>query len=93
MTDGRPDAGERNEGDFDQGSYRLRGDQVRPTFVYSADSGWRTDSTDAPAGCVIDGQDSELALFMLGRRPAGSSTLTASDSALLAEFKRYLPGP
>jgi hypothetical protein len=50
----------------------------------------------APAGpkaCQISGDDSPVALFIMGRISAAHPGLTVSDPAAAGHFKRYFPGP
>jgi uncharacterized protein (TIGR03083 family) len=62
--------------------------------MYSTESGW--EQGDAPAGapvCEVSGDDSSVALYLLGRIPADHPTLKTTDPALAGKLKAYFPGP
>jgi uncharacterized protein (TIGR03083 family) len=46
-----------------------------------------------PDACQIRGDDSDVALFIMGRINATHPRLTVSDLAAADQFKRYFPGP
>jgi len=46
-----------------------------------------------PGACQIRGDDSPVALFIMGRIGAGHPSLAVSDPAAARQFKRYFPGP
>lgn len=46
-----------------------------------------------PAACHISGDDSPVALFIMGRISATHPDLTVSDLAAASQFKRFFPGP
>jgi uncharacterized protein (TIGR03083 family) len=74
-------------------TYALVGETVQVGFAYSA-QGWSTGDVDPRATCCIIGHDSDLALFMLGRRrPDVASLAIVGDPATAEAFKKYLPGP
>jgi hypothetical protein len=43
--------------------------------------------------CRIEGDDSAIALFAMGRIVAGDARLRVSDPARAAHFKAWFPGP
>ena len=46
-----------------------------------------------PDACQIRGDDSAVALFIMGRINATHPSLSVSDAAAAGQFKRYFPGP
>lgn len=78
-------------GPDDADAVRLESPTHGLTLRRSAE-GWAAD--DDPAPTVIRGTASELVLFALGRRPAGSGALTVDGtSSVLERFKVLFPGP
>jgi uncharacterized protein (TIGR03083 family) len=51
------------------------------------------DGSPAPVTCEISGDQSSLALFIMGRIDAGHPALTVSSPDAARAFKRYFPGP
>jgi uncharacterized protein (TIGR03083 family) len=51
------------------------------------------EALDAPDTCQIRGDDSPVALFIMGRIGTDHPDLTVSDLAVARRFKRYFPGP
>jgi uncharacterized protein (TIGR03083 family) len=47
----------------------------------------------AAVTCEIAGDDSSLALFIMGRIDAGHADLAVSDADAAAQFKQFFPGP
>jgi uncharacterized protein (TIGR03083 family) len=75
-------------------SFRL----VAPTarfLVSHADGAWSVAADDgqATATCEISGDDSSVALFVMGRIGADHPSLTVSDLGAARTFKQYFPGP
>ena len=73
--------------------YELLGDRIDRTLTWTGDA-WTTDTAlDVPT-TRITADDAALALFLCGRIPATSDTLTITgDRAAAARFKTYVPGP
>jgi uncharacterized protein (TIGR03083 family) len=58
------------------------------------DGEWRTSTDPSVPTCVIEGDDSSIALFVFGRIPADHPSLRVSgERALARRFKAYFPGP
>lgn len=75
-------------------SYALHGQQIRAEFAFSPETGWRLAERSEAASCRIAGTDSDLALFMLGRKPAdGPRLVIEGDQQAALLFKTFLPGP
>jgi len=75
-------------------SFRLVTPGVRFLASYCGDA-WSVvpDDGHAPATCVISGDSSAVALFVMGRISAGHPSLTVSDPSTARTFKQYFPGP
>lgn len=75
-------------------SFRLAAPSARYLLSYAAD-GWSfaPDDGQAAATCEISGDDSPVALFVMGRIGADHPSLTVSDLAAAGTFKQYFPGP
>src|SRR5450631_3780403 len=75
-------------------SFRLAAPSARYLLSYAAD-GWSfaPDDGQAAATCEISGDDSPVALFVMGRISADHPSLTVSDLAAAGTFKQYFPGP
>ncbi len=67
----------------------LRCSQGTIRFAYD-DAGWHADRLDAST--TITGDDSDVVLFALGRRPLGVVTVEG-DPEVAARFKDLIPGP
>lgn len=52
-----------------------------------------TPSDQLGSDCRIDGSDSDLALFAMGRIPVTSNDLNISNPSLAVNFKNFFPGP
>jgi uncharacterized protein (TIGR03083 family) len=48
---------------------------------------------NSPVTCEISGDDSSVALFVMGRIGAGHPRLAVTDAATAGAFKSYFPGP
>ena len=48
---------------------------------------------DKPVSCEVHGDDSSIALFVMGRISADRRSLTVTDLATARAFRQYLPGP
>jgi uncharacterized protein (TIGR03083 family) len=75
-------------------SFRLVTPSARYLVSY-ADGNWSIapDDGQAAATCQITGDDSPVALFVMGRISADHPSLTVSDLAAAGTFKQYFPGP
>lgn len=74
-------------------SYQFDGDDLRVGFARSDGAGWRLEEVPDPT-CRLQGPDSDLALYMVGRLPAlPDSVSITGDAGAAAAFKEYLPGP
>ena len=75
-------------------SFRLVTPSVRFLASYAED-GWTVGADDghATATCEISGDDSSVALFVMGRISAGYPGVTVSDLSAARAFKQYFPGP
>jgi hypothetical protein len=67
---------------------------IRFLASYSGDA-WSVDADDghAAATCEIAGDQSPVALFVMGRISAGHPAITVSGPSAAQAFKRYFPGP
>jgi len=77
-----------------QVSFRLVAPSGR-LLVAHAEDGWSMapDPGDAPVSCEVHGDDSSVALFVMGRIGADHPGLTVTDQATARVFKQYFPGP
>jgi uncharacterized protein (TIGR03083 family) len=84
-------AGDRPSGPV---SFRLVTPSARYLVSYAA-GGWSIapDDGQAAATCQITGDDSPVALFVMGRISADHPSLTVTDPAAAGTFKQYFPGP
>lgn len=75
-------------------TFRLLAPAARLQAAY-ADGAWSVgpDPGDAQGACVISGDDSAVALFIMGRIGGGHPTLRVTDQAEASAFKHYFPGP
>jgi hypothetical protein len=75
-------------------SFRLIAPSGR-LLVAHAEDGWSMapDPGDAPVSCEVHGDDSSVALFVMGRIGADHLGLTVTDQAAARAFKQYFPGP
>jgi uncharacterized protein (TIGR03083 family) len=75
-------------------SFRLVAPSGR-LLVAHAEDGWSMapDPGDAPVSCEVHGDDSSVALFVMGRIGADHPGLTVTDQATARAFKQYFPGP
>ena len=82
-------------------SFRLATPSARFLAIYPGDAGpaggpaWSVTADDghATATCEISGDDSPVALFVMGRISADHPSLTVSDLGAARAFKQYFPGP
>jgi uncharacterized protein (TIGR03083 family) len=75
-------------------AYRLEAPATTFTVAFDGAVWTAGDESARSAGtCGISGDDSALALFIMGRLPAGHSSLQTNDLATAARFKHYFPGP
>jgi len=51
------------------------------------------DAGDDPVSCEVRGDDSSIALFVMGRIGAGGAGISVTDGPAAQAFKRYFPGP
>lgn len=73
-------------------SYRLVGQRLDVTLSYSAGQGWHAGT--GVSECRIEGADTDLALFLLGRVSGRSTALrVVGDDRDARAFKTFLPGP
>jgi len=77
-----------------QVSFRLVAPSGR-LLVAHAEDGWSMapDPGGAPVSCEVHGDDSSVALFVMGRIGADHPGLTVTDQATARVFKQYFPGP
>ena len=75
-------------------SFRLRAPAASLVAAYGAD-GWSMAPADdrTAADCTISGDDSSVALFIMGRIGADDGSMTVSDFDAATAFKHYFPGP
>jgi len=75
-------------------SFQLTTPSARFLASYAAD-GWSVTPYDSSAAvtCQISGDNSAVALFIMGRISASHPTITASNPSAAHAFKRYFPGP
>lgn len=74
-------------------SYRLSGDRLDIGFRFEPRRGWRLELTSRPT-CRIGGDDSTVALFLMGRAaPTDGQLAVAGDADAARRFKSFLPGP
>lgn len=73
--------------------YRFASPNQALELVFT-DGEWRAGGDASLPLCVIEGDDSSITLFVLGRIPSDHPSLTVSGETELADrFKRYFPGP
>jgi uncharacterized protein (TIGR03083 family) len=72
-------------------AYRLASPGGSVTLAFDGER-W-TPAEDAGDECRIEGDDSAIALFAMGRIFAGDTRLRVSDPARAARFKAWFPGP
>lgn len=51
------------------------------------------DAGSDPVSCEVRGDDSAVALFVMGRIGAGHPGIVVTDDPVARTFKRYFPGP
>jgi uncharacterized protein (TIGR03083 family) len=75
-------------------TFRLLAPAARLQAAY-ADGAWSItpDPGDSPGGCQISGDNSAVALFIMGRIGAGHPSISVTDHAAATAFKHYFPGP
>ena len=75
-------------------AYRLVAPSTQVLASYAQD-GWSIvpGENHTAVACEISGDDSPMALFIMGRIDTGHPGITASDRAAAGAFKRYFPGP
>jgi uncharacterized protein (TIGR03083 family) len=75
-------------------SFRLAAPGARLLAAY-AQNAWSITPDDslATVTCEISGDDSSVALFVMGRIDADHPGVTTSDPGAARAFKRYFPGP
>ncbi len=59
------------------------------------ENGWsiRPDTGSDPVSCEVRGDDSSVALFVMGRIGAGHPGIAVTEDTVARTFKRYFPGP
>lgn len=73
-------------------SYRLVGQRLDVTLSFSPGEGWRVGPGEQE--CRIEGADTVVALFLLGRITGHSTALrVVGDDHTAGRFKEFLPGP
>jgi hypothetical protein len=75
-------------------SYRLATPTTRFLASYAEDA-WSVAADDghAAAACEISGDDSSVALFVMGRIDPDHPSVMVSDLGAARAFKQYFPGP
>ena len=75
-------------------SFQLTAPAARLLVAYG-EGGWSIapDDDRTAATCVISGDDSPVALFLMGRIGADHGSVTVSDFDVATAFKHYFPGP
>jgi len=68
-------------------SARLLAAHTGNAWSFSPDAG------EDPVSCEIRGDDSSIALFVMGRIGAGGPGISVTDGPAAQAFKRYFPGP
>jgi len=51
------------------------------------------DAGDDPVSCEVRGDDSSIALFVMGRVSVGHAGISVTDVPTARAFKQYFPGP
>ena len=64
-------------------TYRVAGERIDVVFAYREETGWSFTPDDEARTHAVEGDDSDLALYLLGRKPHPDDN----------DLKRYLPGP
>ena len=75
-------------------SFRFLAPGVRLLAAYAGQA-WSVvpDAGHDPVSCEVSGDDSAVALFVMGRVGDGYPGITVTDPAVAQDFKRYFPGP
>jgi uncharacterized protein (TIGR03083 family) len=75
-------------------AYRLAAASATVGAAFDA-AAWTVaaEALGGPDACQIRGEDSPVALFIMGRISASHPSLSASDPIAAGQFKRYFPGP
>ena len=75
-------------------SFRFLAPSARLMAAYTGKAwSFSLDAGDDPVSCEVRGDDSSIALFVMGRIGAGDPGISVTDGPAAQAFKRYFPGP